>query len=437
MKASILAIGDEIVAGLTADTNSAFLAQILRSSGVEVVGFLAVADDASAIRQALQRATEDADFVVSTGGLGPTADDLTTSTVAAFVGVGLDLHEPSLRIIEERFRTMGLRMPINNRKQAMLPVGSEPVPNRSGTAPGFAISTEMNGRTCHIICLPGVPREMRRMAEESVVPWIVRRAGNLHIGSRVFSTVGLTESALDEMLAGAVAEEAEARLSFRAAFPRLQARVSVVGGSAEEVESRLAALEARIRTRLGAHVYAVGDEGLEETVGKLLLERGLTLAVAESCTGGLIGHRITEVPGSSAYFSLGIVAYSNGMKTALLDVSPRTLAASGAVSEATVREMAHGVRKASGAALGLATSGIAGPGGGSDGKPVGTVCIGLAWETGEWSHTFALGQRTRAWIKEMTAQLALDTVRRHLLEAPLDPLPREELRLERGGNAPT
>jgi nicotinamide-nucleotide amidase len=425
MRASILAIGDEIVAGLTTDTNSAFLAQVLRASGVEVVGFLAVADDVDAIRRALLRATDDAGFVVSTGGLGPTADDLTTSAVAGFVGTGLDLHEPSLRIIEERFRAMGVRMPPNNRKQAMLPSGSEPIPNRLGTAPGFAISTDRNGRSCHIICLPGVPREMKRMTEETVIPWIVRRAGKQHIGSRVFSTVGLTESALDDMLSGVVGDK-EARLSFRAAFPRLQTRISIVGKSAEEVESRLEALDARIRDRLGDHVYAIGDEGLEETVGKLLLEKGSTLAVAESCTGGLIGHRITEVAGSSAYFSLGIVAYSNEMKTALLEVSPRTLEASGAVSEATVREMARGVRKASGAAIGLATSGIAGPSGGSDGKPVGTVCIGLAWETGEWSGTFQLGQRTREWIKEMTAQMGLDAVRRYLLDAPLDPLPRDD-----------
>jgi nicotinamide-nucleotide amidase len=414
MRASILAIGDEIVGGLTTDTNSGYLAQLLRAAGVDIAGIYAVADDEEAIERTLRRAIEDADLVISTGGLGPTTDDLTSACVARFAGVTLELHEPSLRAIEERFRSMGIDMPPNNRKQALLPAGSELIPNNGGTAPGFAVTLRRDEGVRHVICLPGVPREMRRMAEESVVPWIARIAGGLHIGSRVFSTVGLTESALDELLSGTVRPE-EGRLSFRAAFPRLQARVSVTAATKAELDGRLDLLEARIRNRVGDRLYAIGDEGIEETVGKLLRERRATIAVAESCTGGLIGHRITDVPGSSEYFLLGVVAYSNAMKEALLGVSSRTLAEAGAVSEATVREMAHGVRTIAGAMVGVATSGIAGPGGGSAEKPVGTVCIALAWAGGEWSHEYRLGQRTRAWIKEMTAQIALDEVRRRLL----------------------
>jgi nicotinamide-nucleotide amidase len=234
------------------------------------------------------------------------------------------------------------------------------------------------------------------------------------MGSRVFSVFGLTESRLDELLLG-VASGSDTRLSFRAAFPRLQARVSVAARSTAELEPRLDALERQFRDRLGDHLYAVGDEGLEETVGKLLREQRLTLALAESCTGGLIGHRITEVPGSSNYLVLGVVAYSNRMKESLLGVSPQTLANWGAVSEQTVLEMARGARQLSGASIAVATSGVAGPGGGSPEKPIGTVCIGLAWEGGEWARRYDLAPRTRSWIKEMTTQLALDRLRRHLL----------------------
>jgi nicotinamide-nucleotide amidase len=414
LNASILAIGDEIVAGLTTDTNSGYLAQLLRSAGVDIAGFHSVADDERAIIRALRRALEDADLAITTGGLGPTADDLTTECVARLAGVPLVLHQASLDRIVERFEQLGLEMPANNRKQAMLPEGAKVV-DPVGTAPGVivALAGDLAGK--HVITLPGVPREMRAMAEESVLPWLAERAGGLLIATRVYSTAGLSESKLDELLVGAI-EPLEGRLSFRAAFPRMQARVTVMGRSAEEVDSRLAAADSRIRERLGDHLYAVGDEGLEETVGRLLGESGATIAVAESCTGGLIGHRLTDVPGSSVYYLLGIVAYSNEMKRSLLGVSERTLEEHGAVSEPTVREMARGVRTAAGASIGLATSGIAGPGGGTADKPVGTVCIGLAWNGGEWSRRYQLGGRSRSWVKEVTAQIGLDRLRRFLLE---------------------
>lgn len=434
MNAAILAIGDEIVAGLTTDTNSGFIAQLLRGAGIEVTGFFAVADEADHIVSAFRRALRDADLVISTGGLGPTADDLTTACVARLAGVPLELHEPSLRAIEERFRALGVEMPANNRKQALLPRGSEPVPNPAGTAPGFLLRLTGDGeswvtvsagdgsaggsrsgskRGRHIVTLPGVPRETRQMLEETVIPRVASIAGATAIGSRVFSTVGLSESRLDELLTDIV-DPTEARLSFRAAFPRLQARVTATAENPAELDARLDRLQRIISDRLGDHLYAVGDVGLEEEVGRLLHERSITLAVAESCTGGLIGHRITDVPGSSEYFLGGVIAYSNEAKVRDLGVSTETLAREGAVSEATVREMARGVRLASGATIGLATSGIAGPGGGTPGKPVGTVCIGLAWPDGEWSRTWQLAPRSRSWVKEMTAQIALDRLRRHL-----------------------
>ncbi|MDB4951264.1 MAG: CinA-like protein [Gemmatimonadetes bacterium] len=414
MKAALLAIGDEIVGGMTVDTNSAWIAGELRAIGIEPAAGFSVADDGDAIVRALGRALEEADVVISTGGLGPTSDDLTTACAARFAGVPLDLDEESLRSIEERFRARGIEMPPSNRKQAMLPRGAEIVRNPTGTAPGYILPVEVGGRTRHVIGFPGVPREMRRMMRETVLPWLAARNPGRRFLSRTFSTFGLNESRLGELLDGVAAPD-EARLAFRAAFPRVQARLTVDGAPGDNLEARLDALELRVRERLGAYLYATGDEGMEETVGRLLREQGQTLAVAESCTGGRIGDRITDVPGSSDYFLMGAATYSDEAKQTLLGVSARTLATHGAVSTGTAEEMAAGIRRLAGATLGLSTTGIAGPGGGTAEKPVGTVCIGLAWEGGAWSHRFDLGDRGREWVKGLTAQLALDVVRRRLL----------------------
>ena len=414
MNAALLAIGDEIVAGLTTDTNSGFLAGELRAVGVEPVAGFAVTDDEDAIVRALERALEEAEIVVCTGGLGPTADDLTAACVARLAGKPMVMHEASLAHIEGIFRARGIEMPANNRKQALIPEGATVIPNPTGTAPGIICPVERGGVTRFVACLPGVPREMRRMARETLIPWAVARNPGRRFVSRVFSTFGLAESKLDELLVGVV-DPAEARLAFRAAFPRVQARITVSGAPGEDLEGRLDALEARVRERLGTHVYAIGDEGMEETVGRLLKERGMTLAVAESCTGGLIGHRITDVPGSSAYFLLGVATYSNDAKERILGVRAETLREHGAVSTQTAEEMADGVRRLALASIGVSTTGIAGPGGGSAEKPVGTVCIAVAWEGGVWSRRYDVGDRGREWVKGMTAQIALDRVRRHLL----------------------
>ena len=424
MKAALLSIGDEIVGGLTVDTNAAFLAEQLRSIGVEPVGTFAAPDDEGAILRTFGRALEDADLAISTGGLGPTADDLTIGCVARLADRPLRLDTASLDAIQERFRSLGREMTPNNRKQAMVPEGAVVLPNPVGTAPGMVCPVVRSGITKHVVCLPGVPHEMRRMTRDELLPWITARQPEHRFASRVFSTFGLTESQLDELLAGVVGEE-DARLAFRAAFPRLQARLSVQGTPGEDLEGRLDMLEERVRERLGRALYAIGDEGMEETVGRLLRERGMTIAVAESCTGGLIGHRLTDVPGSSSYFLAGVVAYSNAAKRELLGVRGETLERFGAVSTETAKEMAAGIRQLSRADLGLATTGIAGPGGGTADKPVGTVCVALAWEAGRggkgkiWSKRYGLGDRSRDWVKTLTAQIALDRVRRHLLASAI------------------
>ena len=414
MKASILAIGDEIVGGRTPDTNSGWLGQLLHSAGLDVAGFLTVPDEPDAIVRALARAFEDAEICITTGGLGPTVDDLTSAAIARFVGTDLVLDQPSLERIEQRFRDRDLEMPANNRKQALIPGGATVIPNPRGTAPGFLCP--LPGQADRwIATLPGVPREMMTMAEETLLPWLASLGSGRTLRARTYSTFGLTESQLDEMLVGVVAED-EARLAFRASFPRLQARVSVEASSAAAAEAKLDGIEERVRERLGESLYAVGDAGLETALGHLLRDRSLTLTVAESCTGGLIGHRVTDVPGSSAYFLGGVVAYSNEAKQALLGVRGETLARHGAVSGQTVREMADGARRVTGADLAIATSGVAGPGGGTVDKPVGTVWIAVTGRDTDWQRRYDLGARPREWIKEMTAQLAMYSARRILLE---------------------
>lgn len=415
MKAAFLAIGDEIVGGLTTDTNSGFIAGLLRDVGVEPVAGFSVPDDEDAIARTLERAMEEADIIVCTGGLGPTADDLTTAVVARVAGDELRLDEASLEAVRERFRQRGIEMAENNRKQALFPASATVIPNPNGTAPGFVVRIDRGGGERWVACFPGVPRETRAMVRDWLVPWVAGLNPGTRFASRTFSTFGLSESRLDEMLAGVVSAD-EARLAFRAAFPRIQARLTVSGGAGDDLGTRLDALEARVRERLGHHLYATGDQGMEEVVGALLRERKLTLAVAESCTGGRIGDWITNVPGSSEYFLLGVASYSNEGKMQVLGVRPDTLATHGAVSTQTAEEMAEGVRRRAGADLGLSTTGIAGPGGGSPDKPVGTVCIGLAWEGGVWSRRYDLGDRGRDFIKGLTAMTALDRVRRWLLD---------------------
>jgi nicotinamide-nucleotide amidase len=410
-RAVILSTGDELTTGRIVDTNAHWLAGQLFDLGIDVVAVLAVGDDPERLAWAWRSALARADLVVSTGGIGPTADDLTTETVAAVLGVPLVEHGESADRIRRFFAARGVTMPENNLKQALVPAGATIVPNPLGTAPGYRATHE--GR--HLVVLPGVPREMKPMVEDTVLPWLRGERGDAVYVGRTFQTFGVSESGLDELVRGVV-DPAEGRLSFRASFPEVSLRV-VVHGRPAEAEARLAAIVPRIRERLGPFVYGEGAVTMEEVVGRALRERRLTLALAESCTGGLIAHRVTNVPGSSEYFLGGIGAYANRTKAALLGVSPATLARHGAVSEETAREMAAGARGALGADVALATTGIAGPGGGTPEKPVGLVCFALASADGTTSSTHQLWG-TRDWVKLLASQVGLDMVRRHALGLP-------------------
>jgi len=421
---AIISTGDEVAEGRTLDTNSSYIADRLSALGFDVVSVVAVGDYPERIEWAWRRSLEQADVVISTGGLGPTADDLTNECLARVAGVDLVLEEEQAERIREIFRTFGRPMPENNLKQAMLPAGAEVIPNDLGTAPGYRLVVPTDGRTPVAMVLPGVPREMQSMIDDRVVPWLAERlAPGRCVLSRTFQTFGMSESAIDEALDGLIDPE-EGRLAFKASFPQISVRVTVVDEE-DAARERVKELGDRIAERLAAAVYAEGaDATMEATVGELLRARSLRLATAESCTGGLIGSRITNVPGSSDYYAGGVVAYSNHLKQELLGVSRTTLKMFGAVSEETACEMATGARARTGTDIAVATTGIAGPTGGTEDKPVGTVCIALAAAVGGGeeeirSQTYRLWGN-REWVKVLTSQVALDWVRRYLLG--LDPL---------------
>jgi nicotinamide-nucleotide amidase len=412
-RVAILSTGDELTTGRIVDTNASWLADQFFGLGLEVAAVLTVGDYPERLAWAWRSALAQAEVVVSTGGLGPTADDLTTEVLADVLGVPLVEDVESAARIEQLFAALGREMPPNNLKQARVPRGAVIIPNPHGTAPGYRVAHE--GRLA--VVLPGVPREMKPMFETSVAPWLetLRDSATVH-RARTFQTFGVTESGLDALLEGVV-DPAEARLSFRASFPEVSVRV-VVRGDPAEAEARLATVAARVRERIGPYVYAEGATTLEEEVGRLLAERGETLAVAESCTGGLVGHRLTNVPGSSVYLRGVVVAYANEAKETLLGVRRETLVAHGAVSEETAAEMAAGARRAFGTSLAVAVTGIAGPGGGTPEKPVGTVCLGLAAAGPPVTRRYQLWG-ARDWVKLLSSQLALDWVRRHVLGLPV------------------
>jgi nicotinamide-nucleotide amidase len=407
-RAAIVSTGDELTTGRIVDSNAAWIADKLFEIGVDVSCVVTVGDYPDRLEWAWRQALDRAQLVISTGGIGPTADDLTSETVARVVGVPLVEDAGSADRIRGFFRASGREMPANNLKQALMPQGAVVVPNALGTAPGYRVA--FGDR--HIVVLPGVPREMKPMVEDTVLPWLrAQRGGEVYL-ARTFQTFGITESGLDEAVAGVI-DPAEGRVSFRASFPEVSVRV-VVHGQPETAEARLRVLGDRLRAAIGQYCYAEGAVTLEEAVGELLRRKGLTVATAESCTGGLVTHRLTNVPGSSAYVKGGVMAYANTAKRDLLDVSAATLGTHGAVSEEAAAEMAAGARRALGADIAVATTGIAGPDGGTPDKPVGTVCFGLATATGTVASRYQLWG-ARDWVKLLASQIALEWIRRHAL----------------------
>jgi nicotinamide-nucleotide amidase len=419
-KAVILSTGDEITTGKVVDTNANYLADKLHEIGIDLAAVITVGDVPDRLEWAWRTGIQLGDVVLSTGGIGPTADDLTTETIARITGRKLFRHEPSVETMRRMFATINRNMPENNLKQADFPEGAEVIPNPLGTAPGFHLPvTDAHGdRVSHLIVMPGVPREMKPMMENWVIPWLGKNRGtNKVFAVRIFQTFGISESGLDQAVLGLIKPE-EGKVGFRASFPQISMKIAVEGEPGE-AEQKLEELSARVREKISGYLFAEGEASMEEVVAQLLIKHGITLGVAESCTGGLIGHRLTNVPGSSKFLLADLVTYSNEMKQELLGVTDATLKAHGAVSEECVREMAAGVRKRVGAGVGIATSGIAGPDGGTPDKPVGTVCIALDSEEVKTSRRYQM-RGTRDWVKLLGSQVALDWLRRYALHIPIE-----------------
>lgn len=400
-----------MVSGEIADANAFFMANALTERGFSVTRVSMVGDQEGQIQDALLQSRDRAEAVIVSGGLGPTSDDLTTPAAAKAFGESLVLHEESLEQIRERFARGGMEMPRSNEKQAVFPASAEIIPNPVGTAPGFFLKS----RGKAIFFLPGVPRELQHLFRETVLPRLEReRKGNIHYRARTLKIFGLTESAIADRLSGIRAEHFSATLAYLPRYPENHVKIIVQGSDLEEVKRNLAELERVIREKLEGRVFAVDRETLEEIVGRLLKERQATLAVAESCTGGLVAHRMTNIPGSSEYFERGVVVYSNQAKTELLQVPKELLAELGAVSAPVAEKMAEGMRHLSRATIGLAITGIAGPAGGSADKPVGTVFIALSGPDGTASRRYQFwGDRDQ--VKMISAQTALEWVRRYFL----------------------
>ncbi len=404
MRVEVVTTGDEVMAGVIVDTNTAWIAARLAAMGHEVVRHESVADDPVAIADVCRAAVGRADAVVVTGGLGPTADDLTVEAAAGAFGVPLVMNENVLKGIRSFIEARGRKMASSNEKQALIPEGGHVLPNPVGTAPGIRICFDKT----EFFFLPGVPKELYPIFDTSVAPWFEKHAGGSH-RERVLRCFGCPEATIANKIEGI--DFGTARLSFRVHFPEVLLKLVARAPLASDAEAAVARGAAAIAERLGDIVYAEGDEELPAVVGRLLQEQGMTLAVAESCTGGLIADLITDVPGASAWFERGLVTYSNRAKQELLGVGEETLAAHGAVSAQVVAEMAGGLREMSGADVTLAVTGIAGPSGGSEEKPVGTVHIGLAASDGVQTQAFHYPS-DRVAFKRFIAWRALDMVRK-------------------------
>jgi nicotinamide-nucleotide amidase len=409
--AVILSTGDELTRGKVVDTNSAYIADRLLALGIKVAAILKVGDDKEKLLWAFEQARELGDMVIGTGGLGPTADDLTTEMVAEFLGLNLVEDKQVARALQTRFERRGVPWTANNLKQALFPQGAKIIPNPVGTAPGFNVDI---GHGKRLLWLSGVPHEMTAMLRESVLPWIAEQKGSQgRIFEATFKIHGITESKLDDLVKP-IELGSRAKLSFRAHFPDLTLRLTVSGNETQMRD--FVALREQIRSVLGPYIYAEGDATMEEVVGKLLSAKKQTLALAESCTGGLISHRITRVEGSAAYFLGAAITYSNEEKIRSLGVNPETLARFGAVSRETALEMSAGIRQRTGATMALSVTGIAGPTGGSTEKPVGTVWVSLARANQHEAKLLKLIVLTdRERIIQGASQAALNWLRQSLL----------------------
>jgi competence/damage-inducible protein CinA-like protein len=413
MRAEILAVGSELLTPLRADTNALWLTERLIEAGVEVGARTTVADDPALLQSAFRNALARADLVISTGGLGPTEDDLTREAAAAALGRGIRRDAGILETLKARFARYNRTMAPINEKQADVIEGAFVLENPRGTAPGQRI--EDDGRM--LVILPGPPSEMKPMFEELVFPLVRARAGGAVLKTRVLKMASISESDVDQTVAPLYKTFTNPRTTILSAPGQVELHITATGASPAEAEERLEVLGSGIRSLMTGRIFSEDGRELPVVVGSLLRERGLSLSVAESCTGGLLAARLTEVPGSSAYFERGFVTYSNRSKMELLNVPSELIESEGAVSLAVAAAMAAGARRSSGADIGVGITGVAGPDGGTAEKPVGFVCIALDGAAGtRVRQALFLGDRER--VRHQSTQSALEMLRRGLLALP-------------------
>ena len=410
MKAEIIAVGTELLLGQIVNADAQIISDMVSPLGIDMFYHTTVGDNSERLRTLFCQAIGRSDLIFTTGGLGPTMDDLTKETISDELGLALVLHEEEMRHLEAMFTRRGSVMPANNRKQAMFPKGSIVIPNRNGTAPGVII--EHDGKV--IIILPGPPRELRPMMEETVLPYLEHKQGDRQavIKSRVLKLCGLGESAAEEAIEELIRSQSNPTIA-PLAGSEVTFRITAKGKTDEEAFQLIQSLEEKVRERIGRHVYGCDEDTLESVIGQLLADQKMSLAIAESCTGGLVSARITNVSGSSRYFERGYVCYSNQSKIELLGVPEDSISRYGAVSKETAGMMARGARNQSGVDIGLSVTGVAGPDGGSPEKPVGYVCFGLSTPHGEIT-TDQQYSGQRASIRARATQHALRMVWEYL-----------------------
>jgi nicotinamide-nucleotide amidase len=410
LTAEIIAIGSELLTPDRTDTNSLWLTEKLNDIGIEVKLKTIVGDDDARLEETIRDALKRSRVVIMTGGLGPTEDDITRKIAARAMGRRLLLNERVLETIREKFRHWGRQMPEINSRQAMVMEGAEVLDNPNGSAPGMYVEHE--GRA--VALLPGPPREMRPMFENFVQARLAAKAGDVRVARRVLRVAGLGESAVDEKIAPIYTQYKNPQTTILFNRSEIEIHLTAQAGTEAEAELLLDGLAGQIEERLGHAVFAFRGETMEEVVGLRLSVSGFTLAVAESCTGGLISQRLTDVPGSSVYFMEGVVTYSNDAKIRSLGVNAELISTYGAVSAPVAEAMADGVRRRADTDFGLAVTGIAGPGGGTEEKPVGLVYIALS-DDAHSEHRKIMLPGDRQLIRWRASQAALDLLRRRLI----------------------
>ncbi len=411
LSAEIIAIGSELLTPTKTDTNSLWLTEKLNEIGVEVKLKTIVGDDESRLEETIEDALSRSDIVITTGGLGPTEDDITRTVSAKAVGRQLVFDEEVLAEVRARFQAFGREMPETNKRQAFIIKGADVLPNPNGSAVGMSLKIKEK----FLVVLPGPPRELKPMFENFVLPKLRESTGEIYVKRKVLRVSGMGESAVDELIAPIYKEYKNVNTSILFNRSEIELHLAAQTGTIEEADRLLEDLSGKIIEKLGIAVFAMNGETMEAVIGKLLTESGKTLSVAESCTGGLIAERLTEVSGSSAYFIEGAITYSNEAKIRTLDVPREIIEAHGAVSSETAEAMANGMRQKARTDYALAVTGIAGPGGGTEEKPVGLVFIGYADESETKSIKINL-PGDRYLIRWRTSQAALDLLRRKILK---------------------